>query len=101
MRFVRDALEIDSLQQGIAFQTTIFEKIMSSLKPGTSETLGQAFFDYEIQIAPANISHGIVRATYATTLIVGEKRNAATHFTFRQRELYAIVFASNILRSPP
>jgi len=77
MRFVKDEFEVASLRQAFEIQTAIFEKIMRALKPGESEALGQAIFDYETRTWPSNVTHGMDRSSYDATIIVGTGAHAA------------------------
>jgi Xaa-Pro aminopeptidase len=77
MRFVKDDYEITSLRQAFEIQTEIFTKIMGALKPGENESLGQAIFDYEIQVRPENVSHGMGNDLYTASVIVGAGKNSA------------------------
>lgn len=86
LRFVKDDYEIASLRQAFEIQCRIFEQIMRALKPGTNESLGQAIFDYEIQTAPENVSHGMGDDLYEASIIVGSGRNSAIpHYVHNNR----------------
>lgn len=86
LRFVKDDYEIASLRQAFETQCRIFEQIMRALKPGTNESLGQAIFDYEIQTAPENVSHGMGDDLYEASIIVGSGQNSAIpHYVHNNR----------------
>jgi Xaa-Pro aminopeptidase len=86
LRFVKDDYEIASLRQAFEIQCRIFEQIMRALKPGTNESLGQAIFDYEIQTAPENVSHGMGDDLYEASIIVGSGQNSAIpHYIHNNR----------------
>lgn len=81
MRFVKDAYEVASLREAFEHQCDIFEKIMRALKPGTNESLGQAIYDYEIQVRPDHVSHGMWDDLYEASIIVGAGgRSAIPHY---------------------
>jgi Xaa-Pro aminopeptidase len=75
MRRIKESYEIDCLRRAFAAQAQIFEKIMRTLKPGENESLGQAIFDYEARILPAEFSAGM--DDYEGSIIVGAGKNAA------------------------
>ncbi|MBI1257635.1 MAG: M24 family metallopeptidase [Chloroflexi bacterium] len=77
MRFVKDEYEVASLREAFEVQCDIFQKIMQALKPGENESLGQAIFDYEIQIRPDYIGHGMGDELYEASIIVGSGVNSA------------------------
>lgn len=75
MRRIKEPYEIDCLRRAFAAQAQIFEKIMQTLKPGDNESLGQAIFDYEARILPAEFSAGM--DDYEGSIIVAAGKNAA------------------------
>ena len=77
MRFVKDDDEVASLREAFEIQCDIFQKIMMALKPGENESLGQAIFDYEIQIRPDHVGHGMGDELYEASIIVGSGKNSA------------------------
>jgi Xaa-Pro aminopeptidase len=76
MRFVKDDHEIACLREAFEIHSAIFEKIMPALKPGVNESVGQAIFDYEVQIRGDHVS-SIGSEHYASSIIVGSGPNAA------------------------
>lgn len=88
LRFVKDEYEIASLRQAFEIQCRIFQDIMRALEPGTNESLGQAIFDYEIQIAPENVSHGMGNDLYEASIIIGSGKNSAIpHYVQNNKEI--------------
>lgn len=88
LRFVKDEYEINSLRQAFEIQCSIFQDIMRALEPGTNESLGQAMFDYEVQIAPENVSHGMGNDLYEASIIVGSGKNSAIpHYVNNNKEI--------------
>jgi Xaa-Pro aminopeptidase len=88
MRFVKEEYEIASLRQAFAIQTEIFVKIMRMLKPGHNESMARAIFDYEIQIRPDNVSHGMGNDLYEASIIVGAGKNSATpHYMANNQDI--------------
>ncbi len=77
MRWVKDDYEIASLREAFEIHCDIFEKIMRALKPGENESLGQAIYDYEIQIRPDNVRSGMGDDMYDASVIVGSGKNSA------------------------
>jgi Xaa-Pro aminopeptidase len=78
MRFVKEDYEVACLRRAFEVQTKIFEAIMRALKPGENESLGQAIYDYEIQIRAADqVSHGMKNDLYSSNIIVGSGKNSA------------------------
>lgn len=74
MRFVKDEYEIECLRQAFAIHAEIFTKIMSALKPGTNESLGQAIFDFEVTTRPREVSAGLEK--YDNAIIIAAGKNA-------------------------
>ena len=88
LRFVKDEYEINSLRQAFEIQCSIFQDIMRALEPGTNESLGQAIYDYEIQIAPEHVSHGMGNDLYEASIIVGSGKNSAIpHYVHNNKEI--------------
>ena len=77
MRFVKDADEVASLREAFEIQCDIFQKIMQRLKPGENESLGEAIFDYEVQLRPDHVGHGMGDELYEASIIVGSGKNSA------------------------
>jgi len=75
MRWKKDSYEIDCLHKAFEIHSQIFEKIMSQLKPGTNESLGDAIYNYEINIRdPLKVS-GKWSDLYLNNLIVASGKN--------------------------
>jgi Xaa-Pro aminopeptidase len=88
LRFVKDEYEINSLRQAFEIQCSIFQDIMRALEPGTNESLGQAIYDYEIQIAPEHVAHGMGDDLYEASIIVGSGKNSAIpHYVHNNQEI--------------
>jgi Xaa-Pro aminopeptidase len=88
MRFAKDDYEIASLRQAFEIQTEIFAKIMRTLRPGDNESLARAIFDYEIQIRPGNVSHGMGNDLYEASIIVGAGKNSAVpHYMANNQDI--------------
>ncbi|HML21160.1 MAG TPA: aminopeptidase P N-terminal domain-containing protein [Aggregatilinea sp.] len=85
MRFVKDALEVECLRRAFEIHTEVFESIMRALKPGTTEALGQAIFDYEVCVRGEPVT-SMGSEHYASSVIVGSGPNAAIpHYMANQR----------------
>jgi Xaa-Pro aminopeptidase len=88
MRFVKDDYEIACLREAFAIHSTIFEKIMRTLKPGVNESVGQAIFDYEVQIRGDRVS-SMGSEHYASSIIVGSgPRAAIPHYMDNNRTIH-------------
>jgi Xaa-Pro aminopeptidase len=86
LRRVKDAYEVDCLRRAFAAHAKIFEKIMGALKPGENESLGQAIFDYETNVLPAEFASGL--DLYASNIIVAAGANAAVaHYMDNNQEI--------------
>ena len=86
MRYVKDAYEINCLRQAFSVQTEIFTQIMSTLRPGINESLGQAIFEYEVRTRPQHISVGL--DMYDSSIIVGAGKNAVIgHYMANNQEI--------------
>ena len=75
MRWVKEPYEIDCLRRAFAFHTTVFEKVIRSLKPGVNEAMGQAIFEYEVRQKPGEFTFGL--DLYADAIIVASGKNSA------------------------
>ena len=75
-RFVKDDYEVQCLREAFEIQARIFERIMQDLKPGVSEALGQATFEYEVRLQGRRVS-SIGSERYAGSIIVASGANAA------------------------
>jgi Xaa-Pro aminopeptidase len=79
MRWVKEPYEIECLRRAFAFHTTIFEKVIRTLKPGMNEAMGQAIFEYEVRQKPGEFTFGL--DLYADAIIVaGGKNTAIAHY---------------------
>ena len=86
MRWVKDQYEIDCLRKAFQIHADIYTKIMKTLKPGDNESLGQAIFEYEINIQPKEVTLGL--DMYANSIIVAAGANAAiAHYMDNNQEI--------------
>lgn len=86
LRRVKDSYEVDCLRQAFALHAQIFEKLMRALKPGSNEALGQAIFEYEVTMAPAEFALALDK--YDSSIIVATGKNAAIgHYMANNQEI--------------
>jgi Xaa-Pro aminopeptidase len=87
MRRIKEDYEIACLREAFKIHTEVFEKIMSSLKPGDNEAKGKAIWDYETGMRGANVS-GSTLDNYANNIIVGAGKNTAiAHYMDNNRDI--------------
>jgi Xaa-Pro aminopeptidase len=87
MRRVKEAYEIACLREAFGIHTEVFEKIMSTLKPGDNEAKGKAIWDYETGMRGANVS-GSTLDNYASNIIVAAGKNTAiAHYMDNNRDI--------------
>ena len=53
---------------------------MRSVKPGKSESLGEAIFDYELTMRPDYVGHEIGAAPHASLIVAAGKNAAISHY---------------------
>ncbi len=87
MRFIKDSYEIQCLREAFEIHTTIYEAVMRALKPGVNEAMGQAIFDYEVQLRGERVS-SMGSEHYAASIIVGSGPNAVIpHYMDNRRTI--------------
>jgi Xaa-Pro aminopeptidase len=95
MRRVKEPYEVECLRKAFQIHTDIYEKIMVSLKPGKNESLGQAIFDYELQMrsSPNDIKmfakkvSGALDKHEASIIIASGKNSTIAHYTDNNKEI--------------
>lgn len=85
LRFVKDEYEIASLREAFEIQTAIYERIMRSVKPGCSEALGQAIYDYELTMRPEHVGHELGAAPHASLIVASSVNAAIPHYRDNSR----------------
>ncbi len=87
MRRIKDDYEIECLKEAFKIHTEVFEKIMSSLKPGDNEAKGKAIWDYETAMKGTTVS-GNTLDNYANNIIVAAGENTTIgHYMDNNQEI--------------
>lgn len=76
MRRIKDDYEIACLREAFKIHTEVFEKIMSSLKPGDNEAKAKSIWDYETNMRGANVT-GVTMDAYGNSIIACAGKNTA------------------------
>jgi len=83
---VKEPYEIECLRKAFEFHTEIFEKMVRSLKPGTTESLGQALFEFEVRQRGGEFTFGL--DLYDDAIIVAAGKNSAVaHYMANDKEI--------------
>lgn len=86
MRWVKEPYEIDCLRQAFAIHAQIYVQLMQRLKPGVNEALGQAIFEYEVNMGGEDIDFCL--DDYEASIIVAAGKNAAIgHYMANNQEI--------------